>query len=60
MAPTNLTVYYSDGTDDAFDQVTYRVADEYLYVESANGAAAEPIDLLSIYTWVARSAAKAA
>lgn len=56
MSPINLTVYFSDGSDSSFENVTYRVADEFLYVEPANGAAVTPIELFSVYSWVAQTA----
>jgi hypothetical protein len=55
MSPSQLTVYYSDGSDASFDDVTYRVSDEYLYVEPSGGAAATPIELFSVYSWFSRT-----
>jgi hypothetical protein len=60
MSPSHLTVYYSDGSDASFDNVTYRVADDYLYVEPSSGDAPTPIELFSVYSWVARTSAQAA
>jgi hypothetical protein len=60
MSPTHLTVYYSDGSDISFDDVTYRVADDFLYVEPSSGDAATPIELFSVYSWHARSLPRAA
>jgi hypothetical protein len=60
MSPTHLTVFYSDGSDTSFDDVTYRIADEYLHVEPSSGAAATSIELFSVYSWVARTAPRAA
>ncbi|MFG1920308.1 hypothetical protein [Cryptosporangium sp. NPDC048952] len=57
MSPSKLTVYYSDGSDASFDDVTYRVAGDYLYVEPSSGDAPTPIELFSVYSWVARTQA---
>ena len=56
MSPSHLTVYYSDGSDASFDDVTYRVSDDYLYVQPSSGDAPTPIELFSVYSWVARTA----